>query len=76
MARKMKSMDGNNAAAHVSYAVSYTHLLHPGKGRLVLGALAGALSALLVLLPVSRLIPVSYTHLDVYKRQDVLEAEL
>ena len=30
--------------------------LHPGKGRLVLGALAGALSALLVLLPVSRLI--------------------
>ena len=29
MARKMKSMDGNNAAAHVSYAFSEVAAIYP-----------------------------------------------
>ena len=31
MARKMKSMDGNNAAAHVSYAFSELAAMYPIK---------------------------------------------
>ena len=49
MTREFKSMDGNTAAAHVSYAFTEVAGIYP-------------------ITPSS---PVSYTHLDVYKRQSI-----
>ena len=57
MARKMKTMDGNNAAAHVSYAFTDVAAIYPITPSSVMAEVTDKWAA------------VSYTHLDVYKRQ-------
>ena len=63
MARQMKTMDGNNAAAHVSYAFTEVAAIYPITPSSVMAEVTDVWSAN------GRKNPVSYTHLDVYKRQ-------
>ena len=60
MARKFKSMDGNNAAAYVSYAFTEVAGIYPITPSSPMADLVDQWAAAG---------PVSYTHLDVYKRQ-------
>ena len=69
MARKMKTMDGNQAAAHASYAFTEVAAMYPITPSSVMPehtdewATEGRKNIF------GRTVPVSYTHLDVYKRQ-------
>ena len=58
MARQMKTMDGNTAAAHVSYAFTEVATIYPITPSSPMADLTDIWAT-----------PVSYTHLDVYKRQ-------
>ena len=70
MARKMKTMDGNHAAAHASYAFSDVAAIYPITPSSVMAeatdewATQGRKNIF-----GQEVQAVSYTHLDVYKRQ-------
>ena len=74
MARKMKTMDGNQAAAHVSYAYTEVAAIYPITPSSVMPehidewATEGRKNLYGQTVQVTEM-PVSYTHLDVYKRQ-------
>ena len=58
MKRSMKTMDGNHAAAHASYAYTDVAAIYPITPSSVMAEATDEWAT-----------PVSYTHLDVYKRQ-------
>ena len=69
MARKLKSMDGNQAAAHVSYAFTEVAAIYPITPSSPMADYVDQWAAAGQKNIFGTTVTVSYTHLDVYKRQ-------